>query len=211
MVPAEGPARRCGGRGRGPVVGVAVGGSNLSYMGSKGYFVEIPGTPPGIVLISRTPKHTIMKMTFLFGSLLMAGALLSSQGSFAQRSPDLLAGTPKEPNLKAVKAWYTAFEQKDWNSIQQVLADGFTFSSPLDDHIDLAKFKERCWPNAYNIKRFEVDKLVIDGDNIFVVTNGYTNSGKLFRNCDSFKLKDGKISAYECFFGPGINYPNSGK
>ena len=64
---------------------------------------------------------------------------------------------------------------------------------------------------ANNIKRFNVDKFVINGDNAFVITNGYTNDGKLFRNCDCFKLKDGKIVAYECFFGPGVNYPNSGK
>jgi len=49
-------------------------------------------------------------------------------------------------------AYYTAFEKKDWNSMEQILADGFTFSSPLDDHISVTAFKERCWPNAYNIK-----------------------------------------------------------
>jgi hypothetical protein len=34
-------------------------------------------------------------------------------------------------------------------------------------------------------------------------------TGKLFRNSDYFKLKGGKITAYECFFGPGINYPDN--
>jgi hypothetical protein len=95
--------------------------------------------------------------------------------------------------------------------MQQVLADGFTFSSPLDDHISLANFKERCWPNSANIKRVDVDKIVINGDDVVVITNGYTNANKLFRNCDCFKLKDGKIAAFECFFGPGVNYPDSGK
>ncbi|HUB62393.1 MAG TPA: nuclear transport factor 2 family protein [Puia sp.] len=150
-------------------------------------------------------------MTTLFGRILLMWVTLSCQTAFAQNSAGMLAGTPKDPNLKAIKAWYSAFEKKDWNSMQLVLADGFTFSSPLDDHINIGKFKERCWPNAYNIKRFDVEDLVINGDNAFVVTNGWTNSGKLFRNCDCFKLKDGKIRAYECFFGPGVNYPNSGK
>jgi 5-methylcytosine-specific restriction endonuclease McrBC GTP-binding regulatory subunit McrB len=35
--------------------------------------------------------------------------------------------------------------------------------------------------------------------------------GKLFRNSDYFKVRDGKIGEYECFFGPGINYPDSEK
>lgn len=51
----------------------------------------------------------------------------------------------------------------------------------------------------------------MNGDDAFVITNGWTTDGKLFRNSDYFKLKDGKILAYECFFGPGVNYPNSGK
>jgi hypothetical protein len=152
-----------------------------------------------------------MKMSTVLAGILLAGILLTSRTSFAQPSSEPIGATPNDPNVKAIMAYYTAFEKKDWNMIQGVLADGFTFSSPLDDHISVANFKERCWPNCNNIKSFNVDKFVINGDNAFVITNGYTNNGKLFRNCDCFKLKDGKIVAYECFFGPGVNYPNSGK
>ena len=152
-----------------------------------------------------------MKMTTLFGKLLLAWVILYSQAGFAQTSPDQTARLLNAPNGKLIRAYYAAFEKKDWNSMKQILADGFTFSSPLDDHISVKVFKERCWPNAYNIKRFEVDKFVINGDEAFVITNGWTTAGKLFRNGEYFKIKDGKISAYECFFGPGVNYPNSGK
>lgn len=150
-------------------------------------------------------------MTNLFGNILLAGVILSSQAGFAQTSPDHTAGLLHAPNGKIIMAYYAAFENKDWNSMTQILADGFTFSSPLDDHISVSAFKEKCWPNAYNIKRFEVDKFVINGDEAFVITNGWTKAGKLFRNGEYFKIKDGKIAAYECFFGPGVNYPNSGK
>jgi ketosteroid isomerase-like protein len=149
-----------------------------------------------------------MKMTIFF-KILLIGIILSSQTAIAQSSSNLLAGTPSDPNLKVMKAWYSAWEKKDWNSMRQILADGFTFSSPVDDHINIARFKERTWPNAESIKRFDVDKLVINGDNALVVTSGYTKSGKLFRNCDSFRFKDGKIIAYECFFGPGLHAPNN--
>jgi ketosteroid isomerase-like protein len=145
-----------------------------------------------------------MKPAKLFCTISMIWLAMSWQAGFAQTEP-------QNANEKLVRAYYTAFEKKDWNSMEQILADGFTFSSPLDDHIKLKAFKERCWPNAYNIKRFEIDKILVNGDVAFVITNGWTNGGKLFRNSDYFKLKDGKISEYECFFGPGINYPNSGK
>jgi hypothetical protein len=96
-----------------------------------------------------------------------------------------------------------------WNLMEQVLADGFTFSSPNDDHINLTKYKERCWPNAYKIKKFDLVKLIVNGDDAFVTYNGWTTDGKLFRNTEYFKFKDGKIKENECFFGRGINYPNN--
>ena len=145
-----------------------------------------------------------MKRSTHFGKILLIGVVaLSCQAGFAQ--------TSSSPNEKAVRAYYTAFMTKDWNLIRENLAAGFTFSSPLDDHIDVTAFKERCWPNCNNIKKFEITKLVVKGDDAFVISNGWTNAGKLFRNSDYFKLKDGKISEFECFFGPGVNYPNSGK
>lgn len=94
----------------------------------------------------------------------------------------------------------------------QILADGFTFSSPLDDHINIKSMEVRCWPNAGKIKSFDVQQMIMKGDAVFVIGNAYNTDGKLIRNCDYFNLKDGKIVAYECFFGPGINYPtNTGK
>lgn len=162
--------------------------------------------------MATTQKQKIMKMTNLFGKVLFVWVILSCQAAFAQTSSSGEATALQNgPNGKAIMAYYAAFEKKDWNLIQQFLADGFTFSSPLDDHINLKTFKDRCWPNCYKIKKFDITKVVVNGDDAFVITNGWTTDGKLFRNSDYFKFKDGKIAAYECFFGPGINYPNSGK
>ena len=152
-----------------------------------------------------------MKLTNLLGIVLLTGAMLSGHASSAQTITGQTAALENTPNGKIVMAWYTAWVNKDWNIMTQILADGFTFSSPVDDHINLSTVKERCWPNAGHIKKADVQQLIMNGDAVFVITNGYNTDGKLFRNCDYFMLKDGKITAYECFFGPGINYPNSGK
>jgi ketosteroid isomerase-like protein len=152
-----------------------------------------------------------MKMTPLFPAVLLLSVTLACQSGSAQTSPRPSEGSQVLPIEKIVREYYAAFEKKDWNLMEQILADGFTFSSPLDDHISTKIFEERCWPNAYKIKRFDLEKIVVNGDDAFVICNGWTNDGKLFRNGDYFRLKDGKIKAYECFFGPGINYPNSGK
>lgn len=152
-----------------------------------------------------------MKRSTLFFNILLIGVVLSCQTVFAQTPPDQSAMLRNTPNGKIVMSWYTAWVQKDWNLMQQILGDGFTFSSPLDDHIDIKVLKERCWPNAYNLKKVAVEKFVVDGDDVFVIGSGWTNDGKTLRNMDCFKVKDGKIAAYECFFGPGISFPNSGK
>jgi ketosteroid isomerase-like protein len=152
-----------------------------------------------------------MKLTSLFCNLLLAGAVLSSQAGSAQTITGQTAGLENTPNGKIIRAWYAAWEQRDWNTMTQILADGFTFSSPLDDHINTNAVKQRCWPNAGQIKKVDVQQVIMNGDAVIVIANGYNTDGKLFRNCDYFTMKDGKISAYECFFGPGINFPTSGK
>jgi ketosteroid isomerase-like protein len=115
----------------------------------------------------------------------------------------------RQSNEKAIKDYYAAYEQKNWPKLTSLLADSFVFNSPNDNHIDLKTYKQRCWPNAYSIKRFDIDKLVINGDDAFVTYNGWTNDGRVFRNTEYFKFKDGKIKENACYFGPGISYPNN--
>jgi ketosteroid isomerase-like protein len=152
-----------------------------------------------------------MKMTTLFTGIFLVGLALTCKAGFAQTITGQTAELENSPNGKIVKAWYTAWEQRDWNLMTQILAGGFTFSSPLDDHLKINAVKERCWPNAGKFKSIDVQQVIMNGDAFVVISNGYSTAGKFFRNCDFFTVKDGKIAAYECFFGPGTNFPNSGK
>jgi SnoaL-like domain len=131
--------------------------------------------------------------------LLMFGSCCSNPGSPGNT----------QAKQKMIKDYYSAYEKKDWNMLTSLLADGFYFNSPLDDSIDLKTYKERCWPNSASIKRFDVEKLVVDGDDAFVTYNGWTNDGRLFRNTEYFKFKDGKIKENACYFGPGISFPDN--
>lgn len=170
-------------------------------------FLFLYGIPNAVCLI----KIKIMKMANLFTGILLVGFALSSQTGFAQNITGQTAALENTPNGKIVMAWYTAWETRDWKLMTQILGDGFTFSSPLDDHININAVKERCWPNAGKIKSADLQQVIMNGDVVFIISNGYNTDGKLFRNCDYFRIKDGKISTYECFFGPGINFPTSGK
>ena len=114
-------------------------------------------------------------------------------------------------NRKLINSYYRAYEQKDWALLKSVLSPGFTFCSPNDDHINLASYHARCWPNSRNTKRFDLEKVILGSNDAFVTYNGYTNNGKVFRNTEYFKFRDGKITENDCYFGPGVSYPNSQK
>ena len=146
-----------------------------------------------------------MISTFIKNGL---GCLLAMLLLFACNNTNM---DKKMANVKLIKDYYAAYEKKDWNMLTSLLADGFVFNSPNDDHIDLNTYKIRCWPNSASIKRFDIDKLVIDGDDAFVTYNGWTNDGRLFRNTEYFRFQDGKIKENACYFGPGISYPDKGK
>ncbi|MGA2691277.1 MAG: nuclear transport factor 2 family protein [Opitutaceae bacterium] len=145
-----------------------------------------------------------MKTTKLYASLIMVWITMSTIACFAEKSPDVAT------NEIVIRKYYSAYEKKDWHILEQILADGFTFTSPAgDDHIDLKQYKERCWPNSENTRKFDLEKIIVVGDDAYVTYNGWTNDGRLFRNTERFKLKDGKIIANECFFGTGISFPNN--
>jgi hypothetical protein len=150
-----------------------------------------------------------MKTIRLFVKILLLGFAMYSHEGFAQQSQGQPPMARNASIEKIIKNYYAAYEKKDWSLMEPLLADGFTFTSPAgDDHIDLKTYKERCWPNSANIKSFDLEKILIDGDDAFVTYNGWTTGGKLFRNTERFKFKDGKIKENECFFGPGVSYPN---
>src|ERR1035438_4359116 len=100
-----------------------------------------------------------MKTTKITANLVMAWMTLSAIPCFAQKSPDIIV------NEKIVREYYAAYEQKDWHMLELILADGFTFTSPAgDDHINLVKYKDRCWPNSQNTKKFDLEKVIVAGD-----------------------------------------------
>ena len=109
-----------------------------------------------------------MKMSNLFGKVFFVWVTMFSQAGFAQTITGQTAGLENTPNGKIIKAWYTAWQTRDWNLMTQILTDGFTFSSPLDDHIKINVVKDKCWPNAGKFKRIWPRRLVIFINNFII-------------------------------------------
>ena len=110
-----------------------------------------------------------------------------------------------------VRKWYAAWEHKDWRPIDAMLADGFTFTSANnDDHIDKSTFKTRCWESQIDfIEHFDLKRVIVDGDDAFVMYVCHTKNGKTFRNVEYIRQKDGKIEAIECYFGAQASFPSA--
>jgi len=114
---------------------------------------------------------------------------------------------------KVVKAYYSGFEKHDWNAVASQFADGFTFTSPNnDDHIPVAKFKEKCWSTNKFFKKVNYIKMSESGNDLFLLVEIITTENKVVRNVDVYSFtKTGKIKSIEVFFGAGSKYPGNGE
>ncbi|MGH6873295.1 MAG: nuclear transport factor 2 family protein [Rhizomicrobium sp.] len=108
-----------------------------------------------------------------------------------------------------IRRHYKAWVDKDWDAEDMVLADDFAFSSAAgDDHISKSVFKTRCWDsNAKEIKRFDLLRLFPSGNEAFVLYNCLTMNDRNIRNVEYFKVRDGRITDLECYFGAPSNFP----
>jgi ketosteroid isomerase-like protein len=115
-------------------------------------------------------------------------------------SPTLSSATEADPIAVAKKS-YQAYVDKDRAAMEQVVADDFHFSSPLDNRIDRQTYFARCWPNSENITEFKFIHLVNEGDRVFVTYEGHGSGGKGFRNTEILTVRHWKLVEAEVYFG----------
>ncbi|HVC48200.1 MAG TPA: nuclear transport factor 2 family protein [Terracidiphilus sp.] len=108
-----------------------------------------------------------------------------------------------------VRHYYSAWEKKEWNLIDGMLADGFTFISPNDsDRLNRREFHTKCWPEAGWIKRFDLESVAARDSGVFVRYLCHTRNGRSFRNIEYFQFSDEKIASIECYFGGQQGHPS---
>ncbi len=144
--------------------------------------------------------------------VLEAGACALTAAAVAPPTARAHAEAGLGPNNEAViRKYYAAWEKKDWRPIDILLANNFTFTSANnDDHIDKSVFKARCWASQIDfIERFELERLIGNGNEAFVMYVCRTKNGKTFRNVEYFRLRDDKVEAIECYFGALSSFPSA--
>jgi ketosteroid isomerase-like protein len=103
--------------------------------------------------------------------------------------------------LSVTKRAYKAYVDKDRGLIEELIAEDFHFTSPLDNRIDRRTYLQRCWPNSEWITDFKFVYIVQDGSRVFVTYEGRSKSGRGFRNSEVISVQDGKIIDVEVYFG----------
>jgi ketosteroid isomerase-like protein len=100
-----------------------------------------------------------------------------------------------------IGAYLAAYENKDRAALENLLAEDFTFSSPVDDRIDRSRYFKRCWPFSRQVKEFRLEKILADDEEAFVRYEAITKRGVAFRNIETFTIEEGKIRHIEVYFG----------
>lgn len=100
-----------------------------------------------------------------------------------------------------VRACYAAYENKDRAALENLLSDDFTFTSPVDNHINRARYFERCWPNSQHLSSFDIKDHMVEGNNVCVRYEARTSQGMTFGNTEFFTVGGSKISQVEVYFG----------
>ena len=139
-------------------------------------------------------------------ALTAAVAIPQIASARAEAGPGL---SPK--NEATVRKWYKEWETtKDWQPFDILLADDFTFTSPLDDHISKSAFKADCWDTQIAlVERLDLKHVIGTGNEAFVMYVGHTTNGKMFRNVEYLRLRGEQVQAIECYFGAQDSFPSA--
>ena len=99
-----------------------------------------------------------------------------------------------------IREYYAGWEKSDWDEISKHLAPEFTFTSPFNDHLDIATYKATCWHGAESIHKYNFLTFMEDGDEAFARWT-LEIGGKTARNIEYFRFNGDKIAAIEVYFG----------
>jgi ketosteroid isomerase-like protein len=136
---------------------------------------------------------------------LLVAASLSGPASASALGEQNLA------NEEIIRKWYAAWEKKDLNTFDILLANNFTFTSAAgDDHISKSTFKTQCWDTQVDfIKHFDLERITTGADDAFVKYLCHTQNGKSFRNVEYLRIRNGKLESIECYFGAQSSFPSA--
>jgi len=109
--------------------------------------------------------------------------------------------------IDLARRYYASYETGDRAFIEQNMAEGFTFTSPFDDHIGREEYFARCWPNHASHRKFHFEAIMEEGDVVLVAYRlemrfpNAVHPDASFRNVERMTFEKGKLKSVDVFFG----------
>ena len=110
--------------------------------------------------------------------------------------------------LETAKTALMAFAGKDRATMECLIGEPYSFTSPVDNALSRDSFFARCWPNSAAFTAMQFIRGAEEGDWAFITYEGEAN-GKRFRNTEAHRVVAGRIAETEVFFG--WNLPHEAK
>ncbi len=109
---------------------------------------------------------------------------------------------PGTDRLQTARDTYRAFATGDRELIEEILAEGLTFSAPPDPRLDRAGYFERCWPHRGEVVKFEFVRLIeLEGDEVLVTYESTKPDGRRLRNTEILGFDGDRVNRVEVYFG----------
>lgn len=105
-----------------------------------------------------------------------------------------------DAKIELAKAIFAAFVTRDLNTAERLIAETFSFTSPLDNALDRKAYFSICWPNSKRMTSVKFCQICNDQDRVFVTYEADLN-GTRFRNTELLTINEGKIYTVEVYFG----------
>lgn len=108
-----------------------------------------------------------------------------------------MANAPAE----LVREMFAAYSSRDRKAAEALLSDDLTFTSPYDNHLDKSAYFARCWPLPDNFKAIDIEKIAVEGNQVFVRYRIQQRDGVEFRNTELHRVEGNRIRSIEVYFG----------
>jgi uncharacterized protein (TIGR02246 family) len=103
--------------------------------------------------------------------------------------------------VEIIQKYYSAYESKNQQMLEDLLSEDFRFSSPHDDGIDKKIYFAKCWPFSEKVRAFHIEKVSENRGEVFVLYECEPTNGARFRNTEFFRIEQGKVKEVVVYFG----------
>jgi ketosteroid isomerase-like protein len=100
-----------------------------------------------------------------------------------------------------IRAIFAAYRANDRAAVENFFTDNFHFTSPYDDAIDKATYFDRCWQDPGWLESQHLEKIFVEGSEVFVTYRCVAKDGKSFRNTEFFGFDGDKVRSIDVYFG----------